>query len=128
MSHPNDTIVILDFGSQYTQLIARRIREFHIFSIILPAHTSLADIRSHHPRGLILSGGPASVTHAHAPPLDPGIFELGLPILGICYGMQLLAHHFGGAVTPTTHREFGRAELQIDDTSDLFAGLGPTAP
>lgn len=128
MSHPNDTIVILDFGSQYTQLIARRIREFHIFSIILPAHTPIPDILHHQPRGLILSGGPASVTHTHAPSLDPGIFKLDLPILGICYGMQLLAHHFGGAVTPTTHREFGRAELEIDDTSDLFAGLGPTAP
>ena len=128
MSHPNDTIVILDFGSQYTQLIARRIREFHIFSVILPAQAPIADILQHQPRGLILSGGPASVTHVHAPSLNPAIFELGLPILGICYGMQLLAHHFGGAVTPTTHREFGRAELQIDDTSDLFAGLGPTAP
>ena len=128
MPHPNDTIVILDFGSQYTQLIARRIREFHIFSVILPAHTPIADILTHQPRGLILSGGPASVTHAQAPSLDPGIFELELPILGICYGMQLLAHHFGGAVTPTTHREFGRAELEIDDTADLFAGLGPTAP
>lgn len=128
MTHATDTIVILDFGSQYTQLIARRIREFHIFSIILPAHTPIEEILSHHPRGLILSGGPASVTHAQAPSHDSRLFDLGIPILGICYGMQLLAHHFGGAVTPTTHREFGRAEIQIDDHSDLFAGLGATAP
>ncbi len=128
MSQSHDTIVILDFGSQYTQLIARRIREFHIFSVILPANTSAVTIAEYHPKGLILSGGPASVTHSHAPTLDPGIFDLQIPILGICYGMQLLAHHFGGAVTPTANREFGRAEFMIDDTSDLFAGLSGTSP
>lgn len=122
--HPHhDTIVILDFGSQYTQLIARRIREFHIFSVILPVQTSVKDILSHQPKGLILSGGPASVTQAQAPKLDKKIFKLGIPILGICYGMQLIAHHFGGTVKPTPKREFGRANLYLDDFEDLFKGI-----
>ena len=122
--HPHhDTIVILDFGSQYTQLIARRIRENHVFSVILPAQSSLQEILAHHPRGLIFSGGPASVTQAHAPKLDSQIFHLGIPILGICYGMQLIAHHCGGTVNPTPKREFGRADLAIDDTTDLFKGI-----
>ncbi len=123
MDPHHDTIVILDFGSQYTQLIARRIREFHVFSIILPAHSSLQEILSHHPKGLIFSGGPASVTQAHAPKLANKIFQLGIPILGICYGMQLIAHHCGGTVKPAPKREFGRADLHIDDTNDLFKGI-----
>ena len=123
MHSHHDTIVILDFGSQYTQLIARRIREFHIFSVILPAHTSIKDILSHQPKGLIFSGGPASVTHAQAPKLDKKIFKLGIPILGICYGMQLIAHHCGGTVKPTPKREFGRANLFLDDIEDLFKGI-----
>jgi GMP synthase (glutamine-hydrolysing) len=123
MDPHHDTIVILDFGSQYTQLIARRIREFHVFSVILPAHSSLQEILSHHPKGLIFSGGPASVTQAHAPKLANKIFQLGIPILGICYGMQLIAHHCGGTVKPTPKREFGRADLHIDDTNDLFKGI-----
>jgi len=122
--HPDhDTIVILDFGSQYTQLIARRIRELHVFSVILPAQSSLQDILTHHPKGLILSGGPASITQAHAPKLNSKIFKLGIPILGICYGMQLIAHHYGGTVKPTPKREFGRADLLINDTQDLFKGI-----
>jgi len=122
--HPDhDTIVILDFGSQYTQLIARRIRELHVFSVILPAQSSLQDILTHHPKGLILSGGPASITQAHAPKLNGKIFKLGIPILGICYGMQLIAHHYGGTVKPTPKREFGRADLLINDTQDLFKGI-----
>lgn len=122
--HPDhDTIVILDFGSQYTQLIARRIRELHVFSVILPAQSSLQDILTHHPKGLILSGGPASITQAHAPMLNGKIFKLGIPILGICYGMQLIAHHYGGTVKPTPKREFGRADLLINDTQDLFKGI-----
>ena len=122
--HPDhDTIVILDFGSQYTQLIARRIRELHVFSVILPAQSSLQDILTHHPKGLILSGGPASIAQAHAPKLNGKIFKLGIPILGICYGMQLIAHHYGGTVKPTPKREFGRADLLINDTQDLFKGI-----
>ncbi len=119
----HDTIVILDFGSQYTQLIARRIREFQVFSVILPAGSSLQEIRKHEPKGLIFSGGPSSVTHAKAPKLDSQIFQLGIPILGICYGMQLIAHHYGGAVHPTPNREFGRADLLIDNSQDLFKGI-----
>jgi len=125
--HP-DTIVILDFGSQYTQLIARRIRELQVFSVILPAQSSVQQILKHQPKGLIFSGGPASVTQAHAPKLDSQIFQLGIPILGICYGMQLIAHHWGGTVNPTPKREFGRATLQIDDTQDLFYGIDTTKP
>ena len=128
MHSHHDTIVILDFGSQYTQLIARRIREFHIFSVILPAHASLQAILTHQPKGLIFSGGPASVSQAHAPKLDSKIFQLGVPILGICYGMQLIAHHCGGAVNPTPTREFGRAELHIDNTTDLFKGIKSKKP
>ena len=123
MHSHHDTIVILDFGSQYTQLIARRIRESHVFSVILPALSSLQEILAHQPKGLIFSGGPASVTQARAPKLDNKIFQLGIPILGICYGMQLIAHHCGGTVVPTITREFGRADLLIDDTQDLFKGI-----
>ena len=123
----HDTIVILDFGSQYTQLIARRIREFHAFSVILPAHTSVQDLLEYHPKGIIFSGGPASVTQAQSPKMDSQIFELDIPILGICYGMQLLAHQCGGTVNPTPHREFGRADLSIDDNTNLFLGLDTLA-
>ena len=119
----HDTIVILDFGSQYTQLIARRIRELHIFSVILPGQSSLQEILQHHPKGLIFSGGPSSVTQAKAPKINNKIFQLGIPILGICYGMQLIAHHCGGTVKPTLTREFGRAELLLDNTNDLFKGI-----
>jgi GMP synthase (glutamine-hydrolysing) len=122
--HPHhDTIVILDFGSQYTQLIARRIREIQVFSVILPAQSSLQDILSHDPKGLIFSGGPASVTQTHAPKIDTKIFKLGIRILGICYGMQLIAHHCGGTVNPTPNREFGRADLHLDNVEDLFKGI-----
>ncbi len=122
----HDTIVILDFGSQYTQLIARRIREFHIFSVILPTQATVQDILNYHPKGIIFSGGPASVTQANAPKIDSQIFDLAIPILGICYGMQLLAHQCGGTVNPTPHREFGRADLTIDDNTNLFLGLDPS--
>ena len=123
MHSHQDTIVILDFGSQYTQLIARRIREFHVFSVILPAQSSVQDILAHQPKGLIFSGGPASVTQAHAPKLNSKIFKLGIPILGICYGMQLIAHHCGGTVDSTSKREFGRADLLIDNADDLLKGI-----
>ena len=92
------SIVILDFGSQYTQLIARRIREQNVFSVVLPCTASVAEIQSHHPIGLILSGGPCSVYDADAPVADPDMLAMGLPILGICYGLQFLTHHLGGKV------------------------------
>ncbi|HZX60382.1 MAG TPA: glutamine-hydrolyzing GMP synthase [Candidatus Methylomirabilis sp.] len=119
-----DTIVILDFGSQYTQLIARRVRECRVYCEILPCHASVQAIRRLNPRGIILSGGPASVYDQDAPLLDPDVLALERPVLGICYGMQALAHLLGGRVAAAAAREYGRAELRIDDASDLLAGLG----
>ena len=119
-----EKIVVLDFGSQYTQLIARRIREQGVYCEILPYHISVARLQALAPKGLILSGGPSSVYEPDAPSVTPALFELGVPVLGICYGMQLMAHLYGGRVLPTQEREYGRAELFIDDPSDLFNGLG----
>ncbi len=127
MLHP-DKVVILDFGSQYTQLIARRVREAGVYSEIHPCTVSAADVKALAPKALILSGGPASVTDADAPPFDPAIFDFGLPTLCICYGMQLLAHtQPGGAVAAATDREYGRAELSILADVPLFAGLSEKA-
>ena len=123
MEYSHDTIVILDFGSQYTQLIARRIRELSVHSIILPPSTSLDAILTQKPKGIILSGGPSSVLEADAPLPSTSIFDCGIPILGICYGMQILTHHFGGTVGQAQQREYGRAELKVDDNSDLFQGI-----
>jgi GMP synthase (glutamine-hydrolysing) len=122
------SIVILDFGSQYTQLIARRIREQNVFSVVLPCSASVAEIQSHHPIGLILSGGPCSVYDADAPPADPEMLTLGLPILGICYGLQFLTHHLGGKVRPADKREYGPAQVSIVPNQEipLFAGLPPS--
>jgi GMP synthase (glutamine-hydrolysing) len=122
------SIVILDFGSQYTQLIARRIREQNVFSVVLPCNASVAEIESHHPIGLILSGGPCSVYDADAPPADPGMLSLGLPILGICYGLQFLTHHLGGKVRPADKREYGPAQVLLvaGEEGPLFAGLPPS--
>ena len=122
------SIVILDFGSQYTQLIARRIREQNVFSVVLPCNASVAEIQSHHPIGLILSGGPCSVYDADAPPADPGMLSLGLPILGICYGLQFLTHHLGGKVRPADKREYGPAHVSLvaGEEGPLFAGLPPS--
>jgi GMP synthase (glutamine-hydrolysing) len=119
------SIVILDFGSQYTQLIARRIREQNVFSVVLPCSASVAEIRSHHPIGLILSGGPCSVYDPDAPAADPEMLAVGLPILGICYGLQFLAHHLGGKVRSASKREYGPAQVSILPGQDnpLFAGL-----
>jgi GMP synthase (glutamine-hydrolysing) len=120
------SIVILDFGSQYTQLIARRIREQNVFSVVLPCSASVAEIQSHHPIGLILSGGPCSVYDPDAPTADPGMLALGLPILGICYGLQFLTHHLGGKVRSADKREYGPAEVSlVPEQADnlLFTGL-----
>jgi len=124
MSVHEDNILILDFGSQVTQLIARRIRESSVYSEILPFNTPIDEIRAHEPKGIILSGGPASVYAENAPHPDPAVFDLGVPVLGICYGMQVITQHFGGRVDAASHREFGRAELQIDQAAGLFDGLG----
>jgi GMP synthase (glutamine-hydrolysing) len=124
------SIVILDFGSQYTQLIARRIREQNVFSVVLPCSASTTEIQSHHPIGLILSGGPYSVYDLDAPAADPGMLELGLPVLGICYGLQFLTHHLGGKVRSAEKREYGPAQVSIvpgqEVDNPLFAGLPPS--
>jgi GMP synthase (glutamine-hydrolysing) len=119
------SIVILDFGGQYTQLIARRVREQNVFSVVLPCSASVAEIQSHHPIGLILSGGPCSVYDQDAPVADPGMVALGLPVLGICYGLQFLAHQLGGTVRSADKREYGPAEVSLlpGQGSALFAGL-----
>ncbi|HZL24984.1 MAG TPA: glutamine-hydrolyzing GMP synthase [Acidobacteriaceae bacterium] len=122
----SSTIVILDFGSQYTQLIARRIREFKVFSVVLPCTAPMDRILALEPRGIILSGGPSSVYDAAAPKADPGILAVGVPILGICYGLQFMTHHLGGKVVPGTAHEYGHAEVEIVETSALFHGLPDT--
>ncbi|MFQ5848605.1 MAG: glutamine-hydrolyzing GMP synthase [Candidatus Methylomirabilales bacterium] len=119
-----DTILILDFGSQTTQLIARRVRECRVYCEILPCHSPIQVIRRLDPKGIILSGGPASVYDRDAPLLDPAVLALGCPVLGICYGMQVVTHLLGGKVIAAQEREYGRAELHVDDPSDLLAGLG----
>ncbi|AEH45427.1 GMP synthase, large subunit [Thermodesulfatator indicus DSM 15286] len=118
-----DRILVLDFGSQTTQLIARRVRELHVYSEIKPCVASIEEIKAFSPRGIILSGGPASVYDEHAPKIPKEIFSLGVPVLGICYGMQLMTHLLGGKVEASAKREFGPAELKILDNSDLFYGL-----
>src|SRR5436189_1305070 len=117
-------ILILDFGSQYTQVIARRIRECQVYSEIIRFDTAAADVAASKPKGLILSGGPASVYDKGAPQVDPKIFSLGVPVLGICYGLMLMAHHLGGQVVFTRRREYGAGVLHIAKRSDLFDGLG----
>jgi GMP synthase (glutamine-hydrolysing) len=116
-------IVVLDFGGQYTQLIARRIREQQVFSAILPCSAALSQIRDYEPAGIVLSGGPCSVYDADAPPCDPGVLSLGVPILGICYGLQWIARTLGGRVERAQRREYGPAELELRNGSPLFAGL-----
>lgn len=113
-------IVVLDFGSQYTQIIARKLREAGVYSEIVPYSESIEDIMARTPKGLILSGGPASVYAADAYHPDSTIFELGLPILGICYGMQLISQHFGGSVVPATSHEYGKAKLEFVKDSEIF--------
>ena len=117
------SIVILDFGAQYTQLIARRVRELKVFSVVLPCTASLDEIKSYHPVGIILSGGPSSVYDADAPPADERVLGMGLPVLGICYGLQFIAHKLGGKVRPAPRREYGHAEVAIAGESRLFHGL-----
>jgi len=120
-------ILILDLGAQYTQLIARRVREAHVYCEIHPPTRDLAWIRSWAPAGIILSGGPSSVYDAGAPTADPRLLDLGIPVLGICYGMQLLAHLSGGEVRQAGEREYGRAEIEVLNSGDLFDGFAPHA-
>src|SRR6202162_5018200 len=118
-------ILILDFGSQYTQGIARRIRELQVYSEIVRFDISAAEVAKLKPNGIVLSGGPASVYDKGAPQIDPDIFSLGIPVLGICYGLMQMAHHLGGKVVFTGRREYGAGMLQISNSSELFDGIGP---
>lgn len=121
-------VVVLDFGGQYTQLIARRIREQQVFSSVLPCTSSIEEIRKLEPAGIVLSGGPSSVYDADAPECDPKVLALGIPVLGICYGMQWITHTLGGTVEKAERREYGRAQLSLGDSkehggSELFTGV-----
>lgn len=118
-----ELVLILDFGGQYNQLIARRVRECNVYSEVVPYNISLEKIKEKSPKGIIFTGGPASVFGENAPRCANGIFELGIPILGICYGMQLMAYTLGGKVTHANTREYGETNVLIDNTSDLFSGF-----
>jgi len=122
-SHASETVLILDFGSQFAQLIARRVRELRVFSLLVAPSTPIETIRKLKPRGIILSGGPASVFEPGAPRCDPAILELGVPVLGICYGMQLGCQMLGCEVQGAAHREFGRAQLDVRSGEGLLHGL-----
>lgn len=119
----SEVVPILDFGSQYVQLIARRVREAGVYSLLVRPDITVEELRAMRPKGLILSGGPSSVTQRGAPTCDPRLFEIGVPILGICYGMQLAARLLGGRVQGAPAREYGRARLDIDDRTDLLVGV-----
>jgi GMP synthase (glutamine-hydrolysing) len=121
-----DTIVVLDFGSQYSRLIARRIREANVYCEILPHDTSWEKISALQPKGFVLSGGPASVYDKGAPRCSNEVFSSGIPVLGICYGMQLMAYQLGGKVAPTTRREYGPADLRVIDGGGIFDSVSPT--
>jgi GMP synthase (glutamine-hydrolysing) len=118
-------ILVVDFGAQYAQLIARRVRECHVYSEIVPFDTTVEELEGRRPAGLILSGGPASVYEPGAPGIDPRVFGLGTPVLGICYGQQLMAQALGGRVEPTGAREYGRTNLAVRSPGVLLADLGP---
>ncbi|MGH2573957.1 MAG: glutamine-hydrolyzing GMP synthase [Actinomycetota bacterium] len=124
MSDPRPVLVV-DFGAQYAQLIARRVRECHVYSEIVPFDTPVSELEARRPAGLILSGGPASVYEPGAPSVDPGVFELGAPVLGICYGQQAMAQGLGGRVEPTGLREYGRTALSVQDPGVLLSDLLP---
>ncbi|MGC2298117.1 MAG: glutamine-hydrolyzing GMP synthase [Acidobacteriaceae bacterium] len=121
------SIVILDFGAQYVQLIARRIREQNVHSVVLPCTAKIEEIRAQNPIGIVLSGGPCSVYDADAPPADPAILSMELPVLGICYGLQFITYHLGGRVRSAVKREYGHAEVEVIDVANpLFADLPTT--
>lgn len=123
MAEPFETVLILDFGSQYTQLIARRIRELGVYCEIYPFSADLEDIRGRNPKGIILSGGPSSVYENGAPHCSPALLDLGVPVLGVCYGLQLISYFLGGSVEPSNIREYGAAQIKLLGDSKLLAGL-----
>ncbi|NEQ33651.1 MAG: GMP synthase (glutamine-hydrolyzing), partial [Leptolyngbya sp. SIO4C5] len=116
-------LIILDFGSQYSELIARRIRETQVYSEVLSYRTTAKQLRQLNPQGIILSGGPSSVYDTYAPHCDPAIWDLGIPILGVCYGMQLMVQQLGGQVERAERGEYGKASLYIDDPTDLLTNV-----
>ncbi len=120
-----ETVIVLDFGGQYNQLIARRVRDLSVYAEILPCDAPLERILSYKPIGVIFTGGPASVTDADAPQCDPRLFEAGIPILGICYGAQLMGQTLGGAVKRASHREYGKTDIHYDTSCALFDGIEP---
>lgn len=126
MEKPLERVVVLDFGGQYNQLIARRIRDLGVFSELLPHTTTAAELKQMKPKGIVFSGGPNSVYDENSPKCDPEIFALGIPILGICYGMQMIAHQFDAHVSRASKREYGKAELEIVSDSVLYRGLEQT--
>jgi len=118
-----DTVLVLDFGAQYGHLIARRIRECRVYCEIISPDTAVEEIAARKPKALVFTGGPASVYEQGAPHCDPAVFSLGIPIFGICYGMQLMAYLLGGEVSPSERKEFGRTEIQVNGDAPLFEGL-----
>lgn len=123
MEPDRELVLILDFGAQYRQLIARRVRESRVYCEVVPYDTPVSWLSARKPRGIILTGGPSSVYGEGAPHVDPGLFGLGIPVLGICYGMQVMARLLGGSVTPAKRREYGKTFLHIDEPNPLFVGL-----
>jgi GMP synthase (glutamine-hydrolysing) len=123
MEKPNEMIVVLDFGGQYNQLIARRIRDLGVYSELLPYNTSVDKLRELQPRGIVFSGGPANVFEESAPKVDPAVYELGIPVLGICYGMQLMSHQLSGEVGRAEKREYGKATVAFEEHCQLTKGL-----
>ncbi|MCI1882127.1 MAG: glutamine-hydrolyzing GMP synthase, partial [Sporolactobacillus sp.] len=126
MGQAKDLIIVMDFGGQYNQLIARRVRDLGVYSELVPSTTTADQIRAKRPKGIIFSGGPSSVYDQDAPTCDPAIFSLGIPILGICYGLQLIARHYGAAAERAVHREYGKAEIAVHTDCVLFKNLPAT--
>ena len=116
-------IVILDFGSQYSELIARRVRETEVFSLVMGYTTTAEELKAIQPKGIILSGGPSSVYEPGAPVCDPGIWDLGIPVLGVCYGMQLMVQQLGGSVVAAGRAEYGKAPMFVDEPVDLLTNV-----
>ncbi len=128
MTAVSDRVLVLDFGSQTTQLIARRIREQRVYSEIWPCTRTVDQVKAFGPNAIVLSGGPSSVHSEGAPQVDPALFELGVPVLGICYGLQTMAHALGGRVVPADRHEYGRAELRFSPDEELLSGFDPNVP
>jgi GMP synthase (glutamine-hydrolysing) len=122
-----DTVLVVDFGAQYARLIARRVREAHVYSEIVSSSITVEEVRARRPKGIIFSGGPKSVYEAPAPSIDPAIYDLGIPILGLCYGAQLIALQLGGTVAHTGSGEYGRTELLLTGSSPLSADWPATS-